>query len=76
MAAALPMIKILTRFAKEPTNYNEFTSLAYTASGLCMEMNDNEQLVQRVNGAVGGLTLILDAMTDHYLPETVLLIIR
>ena len=38
---------------------------------MCMEMNDGEQLIQRVNGAAGGLSLTLDAMTEHYLPETV-----
>ena len=49
----------------------EFTSFAYTANGECMEMNDNEELVQRVNGAIGGLTIVLDALTGDYLPETV-----
>ena len=34
-------------------------------------MNDNEVLVQRVNGAIGGLTLVLDTLTGDYLPETV-----
>ena len=35
-----------------------------------MELNDDEQLVQRVNGAVGGLSLTLDTLTEHYMPET------
>ena len=65
------LIKPLYSFAKEQKNYTDFTTLAYTSNGLCMEMNDDEVLVQRVNGAIGGLTLTLDAMTDHYLPETV-----
>ena len=59
------------RFAKEPQDHKQFTSNAYTSSGFCMEMNDHSYLVQKVNGAVGGLSITLDALTDHYLPETV-----
>ena len=36
-----------------------------------MEINDKEELIQRVNGAIGGLTIVLDALTGDYLPETV-----
>ena len=44
----------LTSFAKEVVDHNDFTSHAYTSNGLCLEMNDNAGLVQRVNGAIGG----------------------
>ncbi|KAL5266191.1 hypothetical protein ACHWQZ_G003561 [Mnemiopsis leidyi] len=64
------VIDSLTSFAREPTTYKNFTSFAYTSNGDCMEMNDNEVLVQRVNGAIGGLTLVLDTLTGDYLPET------
>ncbi|KAL5256360.1 hypothetical protein ACHWQZ_G011554 [Mnemiopsis leidyi] len=62
--------EIYTKFAREPSDHRNFTSEAYTSSGLCLEMNDNEELVQKVNGAIGGLALTLDALTEHYLPET------
>ena len=59
------------RFAKEPIDHHDFTNEAYTSGGLCLEMNDDGELVQKVNGAIGGLALTLDALTNHYLPETV-----
>ena len=49
------VVSDLTTFAKEVKDHNDFTSHAYTSSGFCLEMNDNAELVQRVNGAIGGM---------------------
>ena len=38
--------------------------------GSCLEVNDQEILVQRVNGPVGGLSMVLDTRTEHYLEST------
>ena len=40
-----------------------------------MEMNDNEYLVQKVNGPIGGFSMVLDAQTADYLPSTVRLLL-
>lgn len=61
------------RFAKEPYNVNTIASDGYTSAGYCLEINDDQSLVQRVGGAAGGLSITLDTMTDNYLPETVCL---
>ena len=41
-----------------------------TEMGNCLEINDNQALVQKVNGPVGGLSMILDAQTEHYIKST------
>ena len=39
--------------------------------GNCLEINDNQVLVQKVNGPVGGLSLTLDTKVADYTEDTV-----
>lgn len=64
------IIPELMTFGKRAITSDEFIDTGYTGLGTCLELNDNEYLVQKVNGAVGGLHMTLDLQTKHYLPET------
>ncbi|XP_063694587.1 acid-sensing ion channel 1A-like [Bolinopsis microptera] len=60
-------------FAKEvlPANReSDYLTIRFTEMGSCLEVNDQEILVQRVNGRIGGLSMILDTRTEHYLEST------
>ncbi|KAL5268637.1 hypothetical protein ACHWQZ_G002476 [Mnemiopsis leidyi] len=62
--------KTLT-FAKDNlANLGDTFKVDLTEMGNCLEINDNQALVQKVNGPVGGLSMILDAQTDHYVRST------
>lgn len=60
-------------FAKEQLGNVRGSGLVntkYTEMGNCLEINDNQALVQRVNGPMGGLSIIIDTKTDDYLETT------
>ena len=60
-------------FAKERLKssvQSDYITVDYTEMGSCLEINDNQLLVQRVNGPVGGLSMILDAKIEDYLEST------
>ena len=49
----------------------ELINVEYTEMGNCLEINDNQMLVQRVNGATGGFSITLDTRVAHYTDDTV-----
>ena len=60
-------------FAKDKvpkTSQAEYVNVDFTEMGNCLEINDNQLLIQRVNGPIGGLSMILDARTADYLNNT------
>lgn len=60
-------------FAKEKITGDEREALIqseFTEMGNCLEINDNQVLVQKVNGPVGGLSLTLDTKVADYTEDT------
>ncbi|XP_063683632.1 amiloride-sensitive sodium channel subunit alpha-like [Bolinopsis microptera] len=60
-------------FAKEKvpkTSQAEYVNVDFTEMGNCLEINDNQLFIQRVNGPIGGLSMILDARTEDYVDKT------
>ena len=62
------------RFAKSTMtaeDVDQLINLDYTEMGNCMEINDNQMLVQRSVGATGGFSITLDTSVAHYTDDTV-----
>ena len=50
--------------------FTKYYNISYTELGQCIEIGDNNKLIQKVEGPIGGLTLVLDANVQDYLGTT------
>jgi len=61
------ILKGYSIFAKEVRDLTSLAHFRYTEYGYCMDINDDEIFEQKVSGPIGGLDIVMDAKTEHYI---------